>query len=45
MLIMKVDIICGKNNIITTENFASIMIGKDLDSVRLGTQIPAGIIM
>ncbi len=37
--------ICGGNSFTTTEQFASIIIGKDLNSVQLGPQIPAGMLI
>ena len=37
--------ICGGNKFTTVEQFASIIIGDDVNSMHLGHQIPAGIII
>lgn len=36
---------CGGNQFTTTESFASILIGKNLDSVNIGPTIPAGMMI
>ncbi len=36
---------CKRNQFTTTEDFASILIGKDLSSVNIGPSIPAGMII
>lgn len=37
--------VCGGNSFTTPKQFASIIIGEDLDSIRLGHQIPAGMLV
>ena len=37
--------ICGGNQFTTTEEFASIIIGKDYHSINLGPSVPAGMII
>lgn len=36
---------CGGNNFTTTDSFSSIIIGKNPNSLTLGTSIPAGMVI
>lgn len=36
---------CGGNSFTTTDSMATILIGKDLDTVSLGPSIPAGMVI
>lgn len=36
---------CGGNKFTSTDSFASIIIGKELDNVSLGPSIPAGMLI
>ena len=36
---------CGGNRFTTTESFASIMIGEDLESLSIGPSVPTGMVI
>lgn len=36
---------CGGRNFTSTDKFASILIGEDLDSINIGPSVPAGMLI